>query len=71
MGTANDGREFDELTMQSRPGLIMVEIPLPVMNGFESMTETRIQAPAAMVICLAMQAGARVETSPKGCGQWR
>jgi CheY-like chemotaxis protein len=51
---ARDGLECIELAVQHRPGLILMDIQMPVMNGLDAMKNLRIRAETREIKILAV-----------------
>jgi DNA-binding NarL/FixJ family response regulator len=51
---ANDGREAWELICSLRPGLALVDISMPLLNGLELTARVTAEQPATRVIILSM-----------------
>lgn len=51
---AGDGREAVALTHQKRPEVVLMDIAMPVMNGFEAMTRIVKDVPQTRVVILSM-----------------
>jgi len=51
---ANDGREAWELICSLRPGLALVDISMPMLNGLELTARVTAEQPATRVIILSM-----------------
>jgi DNA-binding NarL/FixJ family response regulator len=54
VGDANDGREAWELICSLRPGLALVDISMPLLNGLELTARVTAEQPATRVIILSM-----------------
>jgi DNA-binding NarL/FixJ family response regulator len=51
-GHANDGAEAVQLTLSSNPQVILMDIKMPVMDGFQATRQIRKQRPKACVLML-------------------
>ncbi len=54
---ASHGREAVELFRTHRPDITLMDIQMPVMNGFDAITEIRKHSPHARIIVLAAEGG--------------
>lgn len=54
LGTAGDGRELVEATFELNPDVILVDISMPVLNGFDAVRELRKRGSQAKIIFLTM-----------------
>ena len=57
VGEAVDGREAVRLTEQLRPGIVVMDINMPKMNGIEATREITTRYPHIIVIGLSVNAG--------------
>ena len=57
VGEAVDGREAVRLTEQLRPGVVVMDINMPKMNGIEATREITARYPNIIVIGLSVNAG--------------
>ena len=56
VGTVEDGRALVEAAQKLRPDLILLDISMPHLNGFEAARQLRILAPDSKLIFLTMHA---------------
>ncbi|MEM5535248.1 response regulator transcription factor [Neptuniibacter pectenicola] len=54
VGMANDGLQALELAAQLNPDVVLMDISMPVMNGFEASERFRIEQPDVKVLILSM-----------------
>ena len=54
IGEAADGQEVLELLKESTPNLVILDISMPQMGGFEAAAIIKIQYPAVKIIMLTM-----------------
>jgi DNA-binding NarL/FixJ family response regulator len=52
VGHAGDGAEAVQLALSARPDVILMDIAMPVMDGFEATKQIREQQPLACVLML-------------------
>lgn len=57
IATANDGREAVEKATQSQPDVILMDIGLPKLNGFEAAQHIRAFSPTARILFLTERPG--------------
>lgn len=58
VGTVEDGRAAVAAAAQLKPDLIILDISMPILNGFEAARQLRKQNPAIKLIFLSMHADA-------------
>jgi two-component system, cell cycle response regulator DivK len=70
--TAKDGAEGVRLAQQTNPDLILMDISLPVMNGYEATREIRTTMPTTPIIGLSAHAmqGDEVRAKEAGCNDY-
>ena len=68
LGTAGNGEELVEATLQLNPELILVDISMPVLNGFDAVREIRKRGSEAKVIFLTMHNDATLLAEAFRCG---
>ena len=68
LGTAGNGEELVEATFELNPELILVDISMPVLNGFDAVREIRKRGSEAKVIFLTMHNDATLLAEAFRCG---
>lgn len=63
VGEASDGRQAVERTMLVRPSIVVMDIEMPVMDGFEATKRIMIEHPTPILIVTARYDPASVEVS--------
>jgi DNA-binding NarL/FixJ family response regulator len=57
IGTANDGLEAVHKATEARPDIILMDISLPKLNGFEAAQHIRMLSPASRILFLTEHRG--------------
>ncbi|HEX7333878.1 MAG TPA: response regulator transcription factor [Pyrinomonadaceae bacterium] len=68
LGTAGNGEELVEATLRLRPDVILVDISMPVLNGFDAVRRIRAGGIATKVIFLTMHDDATLLAEAFRCG---
>jgi DNA-binding NarL/FixJ family response regulator len=55
VGTASDGRQLVESTLQLQPEIALLDIGMPLLNGIEAARKIHASAPAVKVVFLTQQ----------------
>ena len=63
IGTANDGQAAVDFMDHQKPDLILMDIHMPRMDGYEATRQIMIKRPTPIVICSATMKTAEVENS--------
>jgi DNA-binding NarL/FixJ family response regulator len=63
VGEARNGKEAIEMAQALRPDVVLLDLKMPVMDGFQALPRIREAVPSARVVCLSMLQGR--ETAPK------
>ena len=68
LGTARNGEELVEATMRLAPDVILVDISMPVLNGFDAVRRITEKGSAAKIIFLTMHDDATLLAEDFRCG---
>ncbi|HKO97543.1 MAG TPA: response regulator transcription factor [Pyrinomonadaceae bacterium] len=68
VGAVGDGAALVEAACQLNPDVIVVDISMPVMNGFDAVRQLRKQGVTAKIIFLTMHADDRLLSEAFRCG---
>lgn len=68
LGTVTTGKELVESTLTLKPEVILVDISMPVLNGFDAVREIRKRGSEAKVIFLTMHDDAMLVGEALRCG---
>ena len=68
LGRAMNGKELVEATLESKPEVILVDISMPVLNGFDAVREIRKRGSEAKIIFLTMHNDATLVAEALRCG---
>ncbi|MEN3329765.1 MAG: hypothetical protein V7638_4572 [Acidobacteriota bacterium] len=68
LGTARNGEELVEATMRLAPDVILVDISMPVLNGFDAVRRITEKGSAAKIIFLTMHDDATLLAEAFRCG---
>src|SRR5690348_9214333 len=68
LGTVTTGKELVEATLSLKPEVILVDISMPVLNGFDAMREIRKRGSEARAIFLTMHDDATLVAEARRCG---
>jgi DNA-binding NarL/FixJ family response regulator len=68
LGTAVNGEELVEATLQLNPDVILVDISMPVLNGFDAVRRIRESGNEARIIFLTMHDDATLLSEAFRCG---
>lgn len=56
VGTAEDGRKLVEMAQQLRPDVILADISMPLLNGFDAARQIRRTVPESKIVFVTMHA---------------
>lgn len=68
IGTARNGEELVEATLRLEPDVILVDISMPVLNGFDAVRHIRERGTQAKIIFLTMHDDATLLSEAFRCG---
>ena len=68
LGIAGNGEELVEATLRLRPDVILVDISMPVLNGFDAVRRLRADGSEAKIIFLTMHDDATLLAEAFRCG---
>jgi len=68
VGEANDGREALTLAFEIQPDLIIMDVNMPRMDGFEATRKLRQMMPGARVLILTQHDSPQAVAAAKGAG---
>ena len=68
LGTAGNGEELVDATFRLNPDVILVDISMPVLNGFDAVRRIRQQGNEARIIFLTMHDDATLLAEAFRCG---
>jgi len=68
LGTARNGEELVEATLRLQPDVILVDISMPVLNGFDAVRHIKERGSEAKIIFLTMHDDATLLAEAFRCG---
>jgi DNA-binding NarL/FixJ family response regulator len=68
LGTAGNGEELVEATLRLQPDVILVDISMPVLNGFDAVRHIKEAGSEARIIFLTMHDDATLVSEAFRCG---
>lgn len=68
LGTVGDGRELVEATLELKPDVVLVDISMPVLNGFDAVREIRKRGSEVRIVFLTMHNDATLLAEAFRCG---
>jgi DNA-binding NarL/FixJ family response regulator len=68
LGTVANGKELVDAALESKPEVILVDISMPVLNGFDAVRELRKSGSEAKIIFLTMHNDATLLAEALRCG---
>ena len=68
LGTVGNGRELVEWTLDMKPDVILVDISMPVLNGFDAVRELRKRGSESKIIFLTMHNDSALLAEAFRCG---
>jgi len=70
IGEASDGLAAAQKAVELQPDLILLDIGLPILNGFEAARQIRKLVPESKIIFLSQESSADVVQEPQSVGAW-
>jgi DNA-binding NarL/FixJ family response regulator len=70
VGEAADGQESLDLVAECHPDVVLMDLQMPVMDGFEATRTIKARWPEVRVIALTMYAGDRAEALSAGADEF-
>lgn len=67
-GEAENGREAIEKVRELAPDLVLLDVTMPIMNGFQAASEIRRRAPSTKILILTMHESPRMADESKKAG---
>ena len=68
VATAKNGREAIDLVRLHRPDLVLMDVQMPVLNGFESASCITQEFPSVRVVHMSMHEGAALQAASQRSG---
>jgi DNA-binding NarL/FixJ family response regulator len=68
VGEAGDGLEAVRLAAELSPEAIVMDLEMPVLDGFEATRRIKTQMPAQRIVILSVHAGAETEQRARAAG---
>ncbi len=68
IGEAQDGAEAVRQDQALHPDVILMDLEMPVLNGYEATRQIKAEQPATRVIILSIHAGAEEEARARAAG---
>lgn len=68
IGEATNGREAVEKTGQLHPDLVLMDLEMPIMDGYHAAKEIRTRWPDCIVIALSVHSGTSERERARRCG---
>ncbi len=65
---AGNGQEAVQLTASLRPEVVVMDLEMPVMNGYEATHQIKSQFPTTRVVILSVHAGAKERENARAAG---
>jgi two-component system, NarL family, nitrate/nitrite response regulator NarL len=69
-GEANDGQEALNLATQIKPDIVLMDVNMPVMDGFEATKQLREMLPDTKVLILTQHNSPQAVDAAKGAGAY-
>ena len=66
--TAHNGQEGIEKYKENKPNLVLMDLEMPVMNGYEAARQIKSRFPATRLVVLSVHAGAKERENARAAG---
>ena len=67
-GEAEDGREAVDKVTELAPDVVLLDVTMPVMNGFQAASEIRRRSPQTKIVIFTMHESPRIAEEAKRAG---
>lgn len=67
-GEAENGREAVDKVAELSPDVVLLDVTMPVMNGFQAATEIRRRSPRTKIVIFTMHESPRIADEAKRAG---
>jgi DNA-binding NarL/FixJ family response regulator len=68
IGEAGNGLEAVQLAAELTPDVVIMDLEMPIMDGFQATRRIKTQVPAPLVVILSVHAGPAVEDQASAAG---
>jgi DNA-binding NarL/FixJ family response regulator len=67
-GEAEDGREAVDKVTELSPDVVLLDVTMPIMNGFQAASEIRRRSPQTKIVIFTMHESPRIAEESKRAG---